>query len=624
MTSPASPPVRFFVLIGGLLLIPLLCLWVVEAEIVVATVHATILSLPFAAAFVTTIIIFVNGLFQRYLPRLSLSSVEILILYCMMAVATTLFSIDTMTLLIPMMGHPFWFATPENRWSDLFHPYLPDWLTVRDRDILRGYYYGGASFWEPVVFLNWLTPLLWWLLFVSSLLVISGGLGLFLSKRWLWEERLSYPLTRYPLELTVGKAIKAKTFWYALLIVAFIELINGFHSLYPQVPQMKLMIDLTPFFQTEPWRAIGSLPVRFYPLVSGSAYFAPTDLTFSLWLFFVLWKVQMVVRHWLGWRFPGTYLGEQVCGAWLGLAAATLWRGRASWVPSVKFVSSQRGGKAFGLSSLVAAITFISFLAQSGMGWAVAVAWATLYWMLVLASGRMRAELGPPTHELHFIGPEALLVHTIGSTAFSTRHLTAMSLFYWLVYGFRAHPLPSLLESLKIAERSLLGLMPMTAWCLCGGLAGALSAPIVLLSRFYRLGALSKVQGYSIYPSVETYQRLAEWLTARPSTRWDIVRELLIGLGLFSAMMVARSYWLWFPLHPVGYTVGTGWTMSWMWFSVLIGWMVKTVVLRYWGYRGYQRTMPFMVGAITGQILGGSGWAAYGAIVGKRTYSFFP
>ncbi len=595
-----------------------------EAEIIVATVHATVLSLPFASVFATTIVLLVNCLFQRFGRNMALSRAEVLTFYGMMATATTLFSIDTMTLLIPMIGHPFWFATPENRWAEQFHPHLPAWLTVADKDVLRGYYYGGATFWTRPILKGWLLPLLGWLVFVFLLLIVSVGLALLFSRRWIWEERLSFPLARYPLELTGSQTFQSALFWWSFFITAAMEVVNGLNALFPSVPRLKPMVDLTSLFQSEPWSAVGNLPLRFYPFVAGTVYFAPTDLSLSLWLFFVLWKVQMVIRHWRGWRFPGTYLGEQVCGSWLGLAAASLWRGRSSWIPSLSALLQNHWSAAAVTGAGASLVGFVSFVALAGMGLATGIGWTVLYWLLIIASARMRAELGPPTHELHFIGPDALLVHTLGADSFSPKTLTALSLFYWLVYGFRAHPLPTTLEMFKLAERSGAEISKMAGAAVLAGFAGAVSAPLVLLSRFYRLGGISKVQGYSIYPSFETYQRLADWLTSRPGTRWDIVRELAIGLGVSSGLTTARSFWVWFPLHPVGYTVGTGWTMSWMWFSVLVGWALKVTVLRYWGFRGYQGLMPLIVGAITGQIAVGSAWSLYGAVAGRKAYSFFP
>lgn len=608
----------------SILLIPLICFWVIEAEIVVATIHATVLSLPFAAAILLTLLAALNFLLDHWFVRFSFTPSELLTVYAMIAVAMTLFSIDTMTLLVPMMSYAFWFASPENRWAELFHDYLPSWLVVCDKEVLRGYYYGDASFLRPDILRGWLPPLIWWWLFVAMLVIASVGIALLLSRRWVREERLSYPLTRFPLELIRPSLWRDRWFWTALLLMGSMEIVNGLNFLYPFIPSLKLQMDLSSYFVGEPWSAVGWLPLRFYPFIAAITYFTPTDLSLSLWLFFVLWKVQAIMRRWLGWQFPGTYLGEQVCGAWLGLTLSVLWRGRKSFGATIVQLTQHPSGRKWVVSTVLALVLIVTFWSRAGMGVVVAIAYFALYWLMVIASARMRAELGPLTHELHFIGPDALLVHTFGASTFSSRSLTTMSLLYWLVYGFRAHPLPSSLEALKLAEQSEMSPFSMAAAALIAGLEGMLVAPLLLLLRFYRLGAVAKVQGYSLYPSRETFDRLANWLSVRPSTRWDIVKEVVIGIAVAAGLMAARGYWIWFPLHPVGYAVGSGWTMSWMWFSVFVGWILKSLILRYGGSRTYHAAIPFFVGVITGQLLFGSAWSLYGIAFRQKAYSFFP
>ncbi len=114
-----------------------------------ATIHATVLSFPFAAATLLVLLAALNSLLHRWFAHFSFTSSVLLTVYSTIAVAVTLLSIDTMTLLVSMMSYTFWFASPENRRAELFHCYLPLWLVVRDKEVLQGYYYGDASFWKP-------------------------------------------------------------------------------------------------------------------------------------------------------------------------------------------------------------------------------------------------------------------------------------------------------------------------------------------------------------------------------------------------------------------------------------------------------------------------------------------
>ena len=47
-----------------------------------------------------------------------------------MPIASGITGHDMLEILVPMLGHAFRFATPENEWQQLFLPFLPEWLTV--------------------------------------------------------------------------------------------------------------------------------------------------------------------------------------------------------------------------------------------------------------------------------------------------------------------------------------------------------------------------------------------------------------------------------------------------------------------------------------------------------------
>ncbi len=43
--------------------------------------------------------------------------------------------------------------------------------------------------------------------------------------------------------------------------------------------------------------------------------------------------------------------------------------------------------------------------------------------------------------------------------------------------------------------------------------------------------------------------------------------------------------------------------MNWVWFSILLAWLLKTLTLKYTGAAGYARTRPFFLGLILGQVV---------------------
>jgi hypothetical protein len=56
---------------------------------------------------------------------------------------------------------------------------------------------------------------------------------------------------------------------------------------------------------------------------------------------------------------------------------------------------------------------------------------------------------------------------------------------------------------------------------------------------------------------------------------------------------------------------------------LFFAWLIKLLVLRYGGLRGYRMLMPFFLGLILGQTLVGCAWSLYGMLLGIQTYSFW-
>jgi hypothetical protein len=116
---------------------------------------------------------------------------------------------------------------------------------------------------------------------------------------------------------------------------------------------------------------------------------------------------------------------------------------------------------------------------------------------------------------------------------------------------------------------------------------------------------------------------LQNWLEHPTGSDAPIIQQLGFGFGLTVLMMGLRRCFLWWPFHPVGYAVAGSWTMSWMWFSVLLSWAIKYILLRQGGLRIYRQGAPFFLGLILGQYVVGSCWSLLGALLDRPVYGFF-
>ena len=135
----------------GLLLIPITAYWLIELEVVRYT-FPTIIH-PFSnVIFVIFWLLLIRYLLVKISPALGLSQQELLTIYVMLGFVSCLCSYDMMEILVPILGHPFRFATPENGWRELLFKHLPEWLTVRDEKALTPFYKGGSTLYEEGYF----------------------------------------------------------------------------------------------------------------------------------------------------------------------------------------------------------------------------------------------------------------------------------------------------------------------------------------------------------------------------------------------------------------------------------------------------------------------------------------
>jgi len=609
-------------IILGIILIILSATWVVGTENRIIW-EITDFSLFPTVIFVLFILAIINILFGKALHKVGLlSPTEMAIIYVMLSIASSLFAHDMMRQLLPIMGNAFWFATPENEWQDLFHRYLPKWLVVSDMKTLDEYYRGGFSFFTTYNMKQWLVPALAWTAFIIVLLFGMLCVNIIIRKQWVENEKLSYPIIRLPLELSGNpKFLTNKLMWIGFSTTLMIELLAGLHYLFPIVPSPGLKWSLTQHLTNRPWNAMGSFDMNIYGFAVGLAYFMPLSLAFSLWFFNLFWKMQLVFFSVIGWRAGGGWQAEQRAGAWLGIAILTLITSRHHIKDTI--VSFIRKRSDYGLYRLAyfglifSAIFMMVFWYQAGVSiWAIPI-YFIIYALLSIAITRMRAELGPPTHELHSVHPDQIMVMFAGTRPFGANTLAPFALLDWIAYGYRCHPMPHQLEAFKLSERLHININKMIIAIMVATLVGTIATFLAHLGFYY------KYPGYAIWGTGPFYT-LQSWLAHPTGPDLNTINHLGFGCFFtFFLMFMTRRY-LWWPFHPVGYATGSGWAISYMWFSVFLSWLAKRLILNYGGSKAYRTAIPLFLGFILGQFFMGSFWSLLGLIINKSMYTIFP
>ena len=632
--------VKPHILLIGLALVAFNSYWCLMGTEVWHSTQLTIASLFFNAVFTLLVLVLLNLLLTRFLPRMSMSQADLQTIYVMVVMLTTISGHTMMGYLIPVLAHAFQFASPENEWIPLFGHHIPTWIAVKDARILEGFYDGDSTLYTSATLNAWIPPVLAWSGFVIALWLTLLSVTVFLRKQWTENERLNYPIVQLPLALTSNpkRFFSSPWMWLGFALAGGAELLNGLNYLFPDIPSLPLKGKTIGQFSSKPWSAMGAIRISFYPFSIGLMFFTPLDLSFSCWFFWLLSRVQLIVTDALGAR--NIYHLEQQTGAWIAFGCIPLWIGRRHYgriLRKVLGIQRARSPKSEAVSVpddsdepmryrtaaglfTVGMLFLFFFCYQMGMTfWAIGL-FFLLYFPLVIGITRIRAEIGPPLHQLIFVDPGRTMVLAFGTRRLGAANLTGLTFLYPFVRCFRAHPTPSELEAFRLAERTRIGYRQLLIGMILAIVFGILITFWAYLHVLYDMGAGSKARGWIVYMGWETFNRLQTWLV---SPRETSVPELgVIGSSfLFTIfLMVMKMRFLWWPLHPGGYVLVSGTGMGGLWFPIFLSWLAKAIVLKIGGVRLYRQAVPFFLGLILGDYTLGCVWSLIGLVLQMPTY----
>ena len=618
-----------------LFLIPINVFWLIELEVVRYT-FPTIIH-PFSN------VIFILVLLLLIRRVLGLSQQELLTIYVMLGFVSCLCSYDMMEILVPILGHPFRFATPENEWRQLFFKHLPTWLTVRDEKALLPFYEGESSLYIASYWKAWLVPAVSWIAFLFALMIVMLCLTTLLRRQWTERERLTYPLIQLPLEMANPKSkfFRNRLMWLGFGIAAAISienLLNSVYPFFPYIPVKRQYIDQ--YFTDRPWNAMGSTKISFYPFVIGISFLMPLELLFSCWVFYWIYKIQLMIGNIMGWqslpRFP--YIAEQSFGVYMGLLAVALWTGRShfkgllrhlfSSSTSTSQLDDSREPMSYRLAFaglLVGTIFLTVFSYKAGMALWVIPLFFGIYFLIGTMIARLRAEMGFLCHDFqNHVDPHHMIIDGFGTRRLGTGTLTIFAMYISFTVANRTNLMPQQLEAFKISERRNINMRRMAIAIVLATLIGAVTTFWFLLDNYYRHGAES---GYYMGPTTQrgwVYNQLENWLNYPQGTDSPALAFMGGGLGVTVLLMVLRARFLWWSLHPLGYAMADSWGMYNLWSCIFAAWVLKAIILRYGGLSAYRRAIPCFLGLALGDYILSNLWSILSILTNTPLYQFFP
>ncbi len=637
-------------------LMPIMAIWVVSSELIWYSGHSTTISLFFHVTFVIFLLALLNLVVEHKWPRHALTPGELMTIYMMLSVGSTFCSHDLLQIMIPMLGYPAYFANPQNGWANVILNRIPSWAylgnsTPSAGEAMTGLAVGNSTIYDWGILLAWAKPLAFWGTFLLALMGALLTINIFFRLHWTEREKLSFPVIQIPLLIATNlrSLLTNKLFWIAFGITASIDILNGFQYLYPNLPAIPIVKAFTfaDYFTERPWNAIAATEINLYPFVIGLVFFMPVDLAFSCWFFYLFFQLQRVLTSAIGITdLPGfPFPNEQAAGGYIALGLLAIWLSRKHLKGVFRKILGLPGGtddSAEPMSYRAALVIFLTCFVVlivegvmltrtipegqanvTGIGYSIVImiAFFIIFFLYSIAIARMRAELGPPAHDLHNMGPDAVIHNALGTHGLGYNNVAAFTMFFWFNRAYRAHFSAHSMEGFKLAQLTRLTSRSMMYAMLVAIVVGILAA-------FWALLHLLTVHGYSGRPagdafSAEAWNKMAAWLSFPQRPKIAATLAVVVGFGfsiLLGGMRMRFTWWLW---HPVGYATSTSWSMGKLWFCMFLGWLVKALIIRYGGAQLYRKAMPFFIGLVMGEFVVGSLWLIYGDIVGVTVYRFW-
>jgi hypothetical protein len=575
----------------------------------------------------TALYLLLARVLRRWLP---FRDHELILVYIVLTATIPIVGFGGLRFLITGMGYLPFFSETMPQFSR-YLPALKSLPVLHSLDAIQQLYKGG----HPVPWHAWIVPIAFWstyLLLLSTIWICLAGI---LRRIWIDQERLTFPIAKMPLEIMNPKQdiFRKPLFWIGFAVPVILQSLLVLHDWFPAVPAMQLkQYDIKDLlFTSPPWNAIPNVPISFYPMAIGLAYFVPGDVSLSCWLMSVLMRLSYVVAAIFGVEAGGTgsarfpFKEEQACGAWLALAGLVIWGARHHWKTVLAAVSEseQRAVRQMVTAAAACALGCVAMMVWAGIPVLAAAIVFAVYLAYVLSGARIRAEAGAIwTFSPVGWSPTKTMTSMIGANGLSDKALVAGGHFNLIHWDIRAQSLPYLMEGMDIAERSGISWRTVLKLVAVGTVTALAMGWWSTLSKLYDVGAATaKANPYHLLKVQLTFTEADR--VATQARGWDPqgVAAVAFAVGLTVLLAWTRRMGI-FGLHPIGYVLCNSLIMGAFILPFFLAWLTKTLVLRFGGHKAYRTSVMFFVGVILGDVVAQGAWALIGWAFNVPIYQF--
>ncbi|QGY39441.1 hypothetical protein GM415_04665 [Pseudodesulfovibrio cashew] len=626
---------------------------------------------PLAPFFIVAWLFVIDAMASRLTRRPPFfSGVELMVIWLMTVLFTAIGYAGLSETFFINITAPERFAKDAYRWTEVLTPLLPESWFPHSAQAVNTFFEGlkggrDMSFTAVLGHIPWdvwLPVLSVWACFILGAFFVMICLMSLFGRQWVVNERVHFPLLRVP--MLMGEALDQKLFlswWtdrYLLMGLTFagaLHLLNGLHFYYPSVPEMPTLVLAGSYFpKFGLFSGFYKLKLYFIPAFVGFAFLTTRQISFSMWVFYILSGLLFGLLYVLGWQLPeaalGTTLGPdlarpegaQTIGSYLVFFLFLVWLARHHLKETItcmlrpachsevvehkgKFDITPREwdppvwplwGLCLGMLGLAAWCWFF------GLPLAAALLLPFMFLVVMLVTSRLVCQGGLPYFTLT-AAPSDALMGCFGTGFFGAAGMAATAVMQKVLFlDVREAVAPTLFHGAKIRQEAKRRNLVLAAIGVSLVLALA-TAFVTMLFLGYKYGLRELGLDWATRTVLANYEN-AQRLVDQPvgPNPW-MITYAGAGAAVMALLIFCYYKFPWWPLHPLGYLAAYSGGMKILWFPFFLGWLCNHLVLHYGGTSLYNRVRYLFVGLVLGDFLMGGAYAVIGLFTGQ-SYNVFP
>lgn len=520
---------------------------------------------------------------------------------------------------------------------------LPDDVAAKLRTLLEGLPAIDGSVRRFLVgdvpWRDWIGPLLRWGFVIGLTYLVLMTFNVLIFRQWAHNEKLIYPLAELP-EFLAGHGsdvgVLPQLFRSGLFWVGFA--ISGSFLTYNMLIYAQLLPGLAPLDLRNPWTAyLPNTPLQgllgvpmggfarseiFFTMI-GLSFLIPKKVSFSLWFFALMSMVQVLILVAFGygqneasfpreWWYTLNFRTAQGGGALIIFSSFVLFKCRryllCAFAPSSVRDLPDDERRELRLSSMGFLLGSVGIVLTLwlNMGANLLYTIGSYFIIMVITVGLIRA-----VAEGGILGFQAWSnpFHFIRSFFGMDKAWTSATLFaplmvyYSVIFlDIKTFVAPAMANSLKIRDdlKMQRGRFHLAIFAAIA-VAAVVSVSISVMMAYSQGADVMSGWFYTNFPR-DLFDKIATVSRTPPLASPGDTGWVIVGGAAMAALLYFRQTAFWLP-HPIGLIMLVNPIMGAYWFSIMIGWLAKSMVTKYGNKDTYSRARTLFIGLIVGELI---------------------